>query len=108
MDALAAVVEAVAERPTDRRGEIGQPRPVDGGLDRVERVARVPERVAQVRRPEACRDPAPPERSADGDPAVAADEAADLADGGLDEPLRPARADEQERRLWPERSRRRR
>ena len=51
VDPLADVVEAVAERPSERRREVRQPRPVDRGLERVERVAE---------RPRACRaGPAP-------------------------------------------------
>ena len=46
------VVEPVAERPPDGGGEVRQAAPGDRGLEGVERVARLPQRVAQVRRPE--------------------------------------------------------
>ena len=49
MDALAGRLEAVAERPSERGGQVGEPRPVGRGLERVDRVARIPQRVAQVR-----------------------------------------------------------
>ena len=61
VDPLAGRVEAVAEGPAELGGEAGQVRPVGRGLERVDGVAFVPQRVAQVRR----REPRPPPGRAD-------------------------------------------
>ena len=70
VDALAVGLEAVAERPPDGRGKVRQPAPVDRGLEGVDRVAEIPQRVAQVGGPEPAPEPLPAERAADARPAV--------------------------------------
>ena len=101
VDPLAAAVafEAVAERPPHRRGKVRQTPPVDGRLECVDRVAEVPQRVAQVRGPEPVPEPLTAERAADAGPAVAPDDRADLPHGRLDELLQARGGDEQEARL---------
>ena len=56
VDALADGFEPVSERAPELGGQVGEGRPVGRGLERVDRVAGVPQRVAQVR----CREPAVP------------------------------------------------
>src|SRR3954453_6213388 len=85
------LLKAVAQGAPDRRGKIRQPSPGDSRLQRVDRVAKVPQRVAQVRRSETAPKPLPPERSTDARAPAPSNDRAGLPDGELDELLRTAR-----------------
>src|SRR5689334_7939834 len=69
VDALALLVEPVAERASDRRGEVGEAGPRRRRLEGVDRVAERPQRIAQVRPAEAPTEPLAVDGAADAQPA---------------------------------------
>ena len=92
-----SAVEAVAQAGCDRREESRHGRPRRGGLERVDGVAGVPQRVAQVRRAEALRRPRRGRTTAAGRcRCVPADDRRDLPPAAADEPAAAGDGEDQQ------------